>query len=108
MLLTITGRRLRSGTAAPNMGDGSAVVEVMTSRHTPPGGPSYGYGWMVGDDGVYSHTGSDGTFAWVDPARRIIQSAGANDTTMDAMTIVQSSALRCMQAPLLFQHAVAR
>jgi CubicO group peptidase (beta-lactamase class C family) len=27
---------------------------------------------MVSDDGVYSHSGSDGTFAWVDPSRGII------------------------------------
>jgi CubicO group peptidase (beta-lactamase class C family) len=44
----------------------------MTSRQTPAGESPYGYGWVVGADGVYSHTGSDGTFAWVDPARGII------------------------------------
>lgn len=33
---------------------------------------SYGYGWMIRDDGSYYHTGSDGTMAWVDPAREII------------------------------------
>lgn len=27
----------------------------------------YGLGWMVSPSGVYSHTGSDGTMAWVDP-----------------------------------------
>ena len=27
---------------------------------------------MVDSGGVYSHTGSDGTFAWVDPARGIL------------------------------------
>lgn len=32
----------------------------------------YGYGWSVSDDGVYSHGGSDGTFAWVDPANKLI------------------------------------
>lgn len=32
----------------------------------------YGYGWMVGDDGTFSHTGSDGTGAWVDPERDLI------------------------------------
>ena len=32
---------------------------------------SYGYGWNVRADGTYSHTGSDGTMAWVDPAREI-------------------------------------
>jgi len=48
------------------------TVEAMTQSHTPADGPSYGYGWSVTEDGVYSHGGSDGTFAWVDPARGII------------------------------------
>ena len=47
-------------------------VATLTARHTPPDGPSYGYGWGVDSTGVYSHGGSDGTFAWVDPARGII------------------------------------
>ncbi|HEX6134362.1 MAG TPA: serine hydrolase domain-containing protein [Longimicrobiales bacterium] len=50
----------------------SEMVKRMTTRQTPPDGPSYGYGWSVSEDGVYSHAGSDGTFAWVDPARGII------------------------------------
>ena len=33
---------------------------------------SYGYGWMIANDGSYSHTGSDGTMAWVDPSRGVI------------------------------------
>ena len=32
----------------------------------------YGYGWRVHKDGVYGHTGSDGTAAWVDPQRQLI------------------------------------
>lgn len=32
----------------------------------------YGLGWRVSGDGVYSHGGSDGTFAWVDPGRQIL------------------------------------
>lgn len=50
----------------------SETVELMTERHMPASEASYGYGWVVGDDGVYSHASSDGTFAWVDPARGII------------------------------------
>ncbi|MGE0553724.1 MAG: serine hydrolase domain-containing protein [Gemmatimonadales bacterium] len=34
-------------------------------------GHAYGYGWSVAPDGVYSHSGSDGTMAWVDPARNL-------------------------------------
>lgn len=48
------------------------TVKLMTTRHTPADGPAYGYGWMLGDDGTYSHSGSDGTFAWVDPANDVI------------------------------------
>jgi CubicO group peptidase (beta-lactamase class C family) len=33
---------------------------------------SYGLGWMLSADGGYSHTGSDGTLAWVDPGRGVI------------------------------------
>ena len=32
----------------------------------------YGYGWKVHRDGSFSHSGSEGTFAWVDPQLRII------------------------------------
>ena len=50
-------------------------VDLMTVRRTPvTAGPdaSYGYGWGIGEDGTYSHNGSDGTFAWVDPERHIV------------------------------------
>lgn len=51
------------------------TVKLMTSRHTPVvegRGGGYGYGWSIDEEGVYSHGGSDGTFAWVDPGRRTI------------------------------------
>ena len=32
----------------------------------------YGLGWQVTSDGTYSHSGSDGTMGWVDPARETI------------------------------------
>jgi CubicO group peptidase (beta-lactamase class C family) len=48
-------------------------VKLMTTRQTPAGDESsYGFGWAIGEDGSYAHSGSDGTFAWVDPARQII------------------------------------
>jgi CubicO group peptidase (beta-lactamase class C family) len=51
-------------------------VKAMTSRQTPQTegtAGAYGYGWGLDEaDGIYSHGGSDGTFAWVDPARQII------------------------------------
>ena len=33
---------------------------------------SYGFGWVLFPDGSYHHTGSDGTMAWIDPARGIV------------------------------------
>jgi CubicO group peptidase (beta-lactamase class C family) len=33
---------------------------------------SYGFGWQVAPDGVFSHSGSDGTYAWVDPSRDLL------------------------------------
>lgn len=50
------------------------TVKQMTTVHTPPapGGGGYGYGWMLDARGVYSHGGSDGTFAWVDPGQQVI------------------------------------
>ena len=53
-------------------------VALMTSPkiRTNPGsdGPPsyYGYGWSVSADGVFSHGGSDGTNAFVDPANGLI------------------------------------
>ena len=54
------------------------TVDLMTSpkiRSNPESeGPAryYGYGWAIDPEGVYSHTGSDGTLAWIDPTRDVI------------------------------------
>lgn len=32
----------------------------------------YGYGWSVAEDGSYSHGGSDGTYAYVDPSLNLV------------------------------------
>jgi CubicO group peptidase (beta-lactamase class C family) len=60
----------------------SRTVERMTTRKSPeivplpPGSAGrrayYGYGWFVREDGIYSHYGSDGTLAWVDPEHGIV------------------------------------
>lgn len=48
------------------------TVELMTtSKIGTSGGGGYGYGWRI-TDGTYSHGGSDGTDAWIDPEREII------------------------------------
>jgi CubicO group peptidase (beta-lactamase class C family) len=66
-----------------------STVKAATTRQTPwvqvnGQNQSYGYGWFVEASGSFGHTGSDGTMAWVDPAREIIgmiltQSAGGNN-----------------------------
>ena len=57
------------------------TVERMTSDTYYAGGEfdaergarvGYGMGWAVARDGTFSHTGSDGTAAWVDPSEDLI------------------------------------
>jgi CubicO group peptidase (beta-lactamase class C family) len=57
------------------------TIRTMTSPFYLAGGDAdpekgvsidYGYGWNVAGDGTYSHTGSDGTGAWVDPDHNLI------------------------------------
>jgi CubicO group peptidase (beta-lactamase class C family) len=57
----------------------------------------YGYGWMVRSDGTYSHAGSDGTMAWIDPAREIIgmvftQSPGGNNPVAAFRKLIEDAA----------------
>ncbi len=56
-------------------------VALATSPQTDPTGKDngsrngkkyYGYGWAVSEDGTFSHGGSEGTFAWVDPDRGVV------------------------------------
>jgi CubicO group peptidase (beta-lactamase class C family) len=60
---------------------------------------SYGYGWMVRSDGTYSHTGSDGTMAWIDPGREMIgmvltQSPGGNNPVAQFRTLIEQSVIK--------------
>lgn len=60
------------------------------------GSGSYGYGWMIAADGVYSHTGSDGTMAWIDPARGIVgmvltQSPGGINPTREFVAKINAA-----------------
>ncbi|MHC4541173.1 MAG: serine hydrolase domain-containing protein [Planctomycetota bacterium] len=57
------------------------TVRLMTSALTAPIYTSeerehrdnyYGYGWNVSREGIFSHGGSDGTKAWVDPGKNLI------------------------------------
>ena len=54
---------------------------------------SYGLGWQITPDGAYSHSGSDGTMGWVDPARELIgmvltQSPGGGNPTREFRELV--------------------
>lgn len=56
----------------------------------------YGYGWMVYRDGRFGHSGSEGTFGWVDPKRNIIglvltQSPGGKNPRDEFMRIVAAA-----------------
>jgi CubicO group peptidase (beta-lactamase class C family) len=60
---------------------------------------SYGYGWMVRSDSTYSHTGSDGTMAWIDPGREMIgmvltQSPGGNNPVAQFRTLIEQSVIK--------------
>lgn len=81
------------------------TVKLITSPHTastytPEERESrksfYGYGWNVSRDGVFSHYGSDGTHAWVDPNHELIvlvltQSPSEINMRRRFMQLVQAS-----------------
>ena len=55
--------------------------EIYTAAERLERSTYYGLGWKVHDDESYSHTGSEGTFVWIDPVRKVVgmalsQSAG--------------------------------
>ncbi len=59
------GKRVLSGQLA-------AAATKPQSEHIKAA-QRYGFGWSASSqDGVFSHGGSDGTWAWVDPRREII------------------------------------
>jgi len=51
----------------------AASVAAMTRNQIPHiEGRRYGFGWVTAADGSFSHTGSDGTMVWCDPARDLV------------------------------------
>jgi CubicO group peptidase (beta-lactamase class C family) len=84
------------------------TVKIMTTPHTasiykPEEREKrrvfYGYGWSVDKAGVFSHGGSDGTAAWVDPENKLIillftQSRGGGNLRSPFIEIVRSSIMR--------------
>ncbi len=73
---------------------GEASVAKATTPHVKiDERASYGLGWQIDTAGVYSHSGSDGTYAWVDPARDLLgivftQSPGGINPREEFRTIV--------------------
>lgn len=81
------------------------TVDIMTSPHTASiytpeerrkRTDFYGYGWAVAKDGTFSHGGSDGTAALVDPNRNLIvlafsQSRGSNKLLASFFAAVKAS-----------------
>ncbi|HBO44756.1 MAG TPA: hypothetical protein DD670_12670 [Planctomycetaceae bacterium] len=55
------GRMLSRHAALPDASDEQENV-----------GSFYGFGWRIFADGVFSHSGSDGTAAWVDPNNELV------------------------------------
>jgi CubicO group peptidase (beta-lactamase class C family) len=56
----------------------------------------YGFGWTVGRDGSFAHGGSDGTYAWMDPARELIvlvftQSPGGRNPREQFLRVVAAA-----------------
>jgi len=47
------------------------TVSIYTHQEAAELKAFYGYGWSVSKEGYFSHSGSDGTFAWVDPANEL-------------------------------------
>ncbi|MCH7863515.1 MAG: serine hydrolase [Proteobacteria bacterium] len=59
-------------------------------------GSGYGFGWAVASDGTYSHGGSDGTWAWVEPSRGVVgivftQSRGGKIPSRQFRRVVNAS-----------------
>ncbi len=49
----------------------ASIAKATTSYIDAGKDGGYGYGWMISPDGAYAHSGSDGTYAWVDPKREL-------------------------------------
>jgi len=59
----------------------------------------YGLGWVTGLDGAFWHTGSEGTYVWVDPERRLVgmvltQSPGGTYLRSEFREVVNAACTR--------------
>jgi glycerophosphoryl diester phosphodiesterase len=96
------------------------TIQLATTPHTrslyPPeeqdrAAGFYGFGWNVSAEGVYSHGGSDGTFAWVDPKHEIIgivftQSPGGKPPRNEFLRLVSQAVSRGSDGDRITPHIV--
>jgi CubicO group peptidase (beta-lactamase class C family) len=84
------GRRLLATTS---------VQEATSVKVRVDASAAYGFGWVLPGNGVFLHTGSDGTMAWVDPANGIVgmvltQSPGGINPTAEFRKLVTDACER--------------
>ena len=77
----------------------ASIAKATTSHIAAGTDGGYGYGWGVAPDGRYSHTGSDCTYAWVDPKRELFglvftQSPGGPNPRLQFKAAVAAGATR--------------
>ncbi len=77
----------------------TSVRAATTPRVKSGADGSYGYGWVVAGDGTFSHAGSDGTMAWIDPRRELIglvltQSPGGDNPTAAFRKAVEAAIVK--------------
>jgi CubicO group peptidase (beta-lactamase class C family) len=68
---TYNGRRILTPKSVATITTPHTLKDLARGAASYAADEGYGYGWSVSSDGIYSHGGSDGTFAWVDPSRRL-------------------------------------
>jgi CubicO group peptidase (beta-lactamase class C family) len=83
----------------------AASVQEMTSPQAThcEAAITYGLGWQVAEaGGVFSHTGSDGTYVWVSPAEEVIGMVltQTNSTTRPREAFRQLIQLACDERPV--------
>ncbi len=76
-----------------------SIRKATTPRVKADESGGYGLGWMTGENGIYSHNGSDGTYAWVDPAHDLFglvltQSPGGKNPTRQFQQRVVESCIK--------------
>jgi CubicO group peptidase (beta-lactamase class C family) len=74
------------------------TIDTYTKEQQATRTSYYGLGWFLNTDGSYWHSGSEGTYTWVDPQRRVIgmvmsQSPGGKYMRNEFRAIVNAACL---------------